>query len=70
MNFSKNYSNYIINLGYHAFLNCLNSNKSQVFNYVRTIKYEIYIFLDYKEFLIVNNNEAKKLLLFFIQIVV
>ena len=50
MGFFENYSNRVINLVYHAFLNCLNSTKSEVFNCIRTINYEIYIFLDHKEF--------------------
>ena len=50
MSFSENFSNHIINLGYHAFLNCLNSNESYVFNCIKTINYEIYNFLDHKEF--------------------
>ena len=50
MGFSKNYSNRVINLIYHAFLNCLSSTISKVFNCIRTINYEIYIFLDHKEF--------------------
>ena len=43
MSFSENYYSRIINLGYHAFLNCLSSTEL-------TINYEIYIFLDHKEF--------------------
>jgi len=50
MSFSENYSNHIINLGYHAFLNCLNSTESLVFHYLRTINYDIYFFLDHKKF--------------------
>ena len=50
MDFSENFSNHIINRGYHALLNCLNSTKSLVFNCIRTINYEIDIFLDHKEF--------------------
>ena len=49
MGFSKNFSNRIINRGYHAFLNCLSSTELQVFNCIRTINYEIDIFLDHKE---------------------
>ena len=43
MSFSENYYNNIINLSYHAFLYCLSSTEL-------TINYEIYIFLDHKEF--------------------
>ena len=50
MNFFENFSNRIINLGYHVFLNCLSSTESQVFNCIRTINYEIYNFIDHKEF--------------------
>ena len=50
MGFFENFSNLIINRGYHALLNCLNSTKSLVFNCIRTINYEIDIFLDHKEF--------------------
>ena len=49
MGFSENFSNHIINRGYHAFLNCLSSTESYVFNCIRTINYEIDIFLDHKE---------------------
>ena len=52
MDFSENFSNRIINRGYHVFLNCLSSTESSVFNYIRTINYEIDIFLDHKEFYI------------------
>ena len=48
--FSKSYFNHIINLGYHVFLNCLSSIESWVFHCLKTINYEIYIFLDHKEF--------------------
>ena len=50
MSFSENYSNCIINLGDHAFSNCLSSNKSRVFYCLRKINYEIHIFLDQKNF--------------------
>ena len=50
MGFSENFSNHIINLGYHAFLNYLSSTELLVFNCIRTINYEIYNFLDHKEF--------------------
>ena len=50
MGFFENFSNRIINLDYHAFLNCLRSTELEVFNCIRTINYEIYIFLDHKEF--------------------
>ena len=50
MSFSENYSNCIINLGDHAFSNCLSSIKSRVFYCLRKINYEIHIFLDQKNF--------------------
>ena len=50
MGFSKNFSNRIINRGYHALLNCPSSTESSVFNCIRTINYEIDIFVDHKEF--------------------
>ena len=50
MSFSDNFSNRIINRGYHAFLNYLSSIESLVFNCIRIINYEIDIFLDHKEF--------------------
>ena len=50
MGFSENFFNRIINRGYHAFLNCLSSTELQVFNCIKTINYEIDIFLDHKEF--------------------
>ena len=49
MGCSENFSNRIINRGYHAFLNFLSSTESYVFNCIRTINYEIDIFLDHKE---------------------
>ena len=49
MGFFENYSNRIINRGYLAFLNCLSSTELLVFNCIRTINYEIDIFLDHKE---------------------
>ena len=49
MGFSENFSNRIINRGYHAFLNCLSSTEFEVFNCIRTINYEIDIFLNHKE---------------------
>ena len=48
MDFSENYSNCIINRGY--LVNCLTLTESYVFNCIRTINYEIDIFLDHKEF--------------------
>jgi len=48
--FSENYSNRIINLGYHAFWDYLSSIESRVFYCLRKINYEINIFLDHKEF--------------------
>ena len=48
MGFSENYSNRIINRGY--LVNCLTLTESYVFNCIRTINYEIDIFLDHKEF--------------------
>ena len=50
MGFSENFSNRIINRGYHDFSNCLSTTESKVFNCIRTINYEIDIFLDHKEF--------------------
>ena len=49
MSFSENYSNCIINLDYYAFLNYLSLTESKVFNCLRTINCEIYIFLDHKK---------------------
>ena len=47
MGFSENFSNRIINRGY--LVNCLTLTESYVFNCIRTINYEIDIFLDHKE---------------------
>ena len=49
MSFSDNFSNRIINRGYHAFLNYLSSIESLVFNCIRIINYEIDIFPNHKE---------------------
>ena len=49
MSFSENYSNWIVNLGYHAFLDCFNSTESYTFHCLRTTNFEKYFYSDHKK---------------------